>query len=61
MFDTEPQVESHQEGIDEPPCDFDFFAFYKMAPGGCADSETGGEQLVFRRLTTPVSAGSFKS
>ncbi|CAE7531309.1 unnamed protein product, partial [Symbiodinium necroappetens] len=22
------------EGIDEPPCDFDFFSFYKMAPGG---------------------------
>ena len=23
-----------QDDIDEPPCDFDFFAFYKMAPGG---------------------------
>eukprot|EP00913_Durusdinium_trenchii_P026563 g24921.t1 len=25
-------------GIDEPPCDFDFFAFYKMAPGGFKDN-----------------------
>ena len=27
-----------KEGIDEPPCDFDFFSFYKMAPGGCPSS-----------------------
>lgn len=26
------------EGIDEPSCDFDFFAFYKMAPGGFKDN-----------------------
>mmetsp|Transcript_143536 Transcript_143536/g.202958 ORF Transcript_143536/g.202958 Transcript_143536/m.202958 type:complete len:575 (-) Transcript_143536:50-1774(-) len=26
------------EGIDEPPCDFDFFSFYKMAPGGYKDN-----------------------